>query len=270
MIHRSLLRALLVVSLVPVLGIRAYAALGDAGGSHRWGVVINGDTEERHRMNADLVYEFMQGYYHIPPDHIYFLSTRPGKGGIQGDGVGQNVMLAARQLAETLPADDELVVYTTGHGGREESVGGFIALADGIVKAGDFAHAFLANKAGKTVYFGDQCDSGSLAKSMIETDKRVMALSSVDDKHSTVCNFFIVPYLDAFKDPANDVDPKDGIVTEWEAFSSAKRQSLESHRRMIDEMRRHNQSSDETAEEMSSGMYLLSPAWSKDGRGAGK
>jgi len=108
MIHRSLLRALLVVSLVPVLGIRAYAALGDAGGSHRWGVVINGDTEERHRMNADLVYEFMQGYYHIPPDHIYFLSTRPGKGGIQGDGVGQNVMLAARQLAETLTADDEL------------------------------------------------------------------------------------------------------------------------------------------------------------------
>ncbi|MEE8424992.1 MAG: hypothetical protein V3S11_04150 [Elusimicrobiota bacterium] len=208
----------------------------------KYGVIINGDTEWRHQENARLFYDFYKDYYGMQDANIYVLTTT-FTAKTQG---ANNVESTVKGLTDTLTAliakiddNDLLYVYTTGHGaqgtmtppGGQPQVVEILALQNhAVVPAEVFAMAIRRTKAARITYVGDQCNSGGFARAMTSDKSRdVLAISSVDPDNSTVCNFFTPPFLDAFKDMKNDNDPKDGRISEWEAFKVATNYSQTAH-----------------------------------------
>lgn len=234
----------------------------------RYGLIINGDTEERHQENADDVFRFMKAHYRIPDANIYFLSTRQGSGGIQMGGSLESLEKAAAELKERARGSDEIIVYITGHGDRDSASGEvFLEFtssegAKSYIDADPFAHLYLDdNQAGATLCFADQCCSGAFAQALTNTDKKVVAISAVNGRHSTNCFFFLNPYLRAFDDLKNDAD-HDGLVSEWEAYQTAKEESFWRHRLYLFYLKMNGTPWHETPEEMSSAQYLRSRGYS--------
>lgn len=183
----------------------------------KYAVIVNGDTESRHRANAVMLKEFMVNYFHMEPDNVTVLSTDRG---LAPDAATLDEV--ARRLKAKLDGNDTLVVYTTGHGNKAAG-GTVLALkAPDSISDADFAAKFLDNQAGDYVYVGDQCFSGGFAKKMTANrTKRVTAISSTDDQNSTVCGFFIVPFVIAAQDKSSDANG-DGNVSLREAFDVAR------------------------------------------------
>ncbi|MBI3551349.1 MAG: hypothetical protein HY077_02420 [Elusimicrobia bacterium] len=193
----------------------------------RWGLIVNGDVEASsptHIANTEKVLAFMKNYYRIPEGHVVMLSVH--KTTVTKD-------LIVKEAARLKDAK-MLVLYTTGHGDDRDDQSELILPEKPWITADEFARLFLVGKAASIVYLGDQCYSGGFASAMIRSLKRMkdpegkrravdmIAISATDFCHVTYCQNFLLPYLDAFKDPANDNDPKDGRVSEWEAFKAAR------------------------------------------------
>ncbi|MBI4348455.1 MAG: caspase family protein [Elusimicrobia bacterium] len=222
-----------------------------------YGVILNGDTERRHQLNATMLKEHMIRYYGADAKNITILSTDQGLAPTR-----QNLVKTAADLKQKAGPDDRVIVYTTGHGFlAQDKKGTVYTLAalpnDDAVTDVAMAGAFLDNKAGSYVYLGDQCYSGGFAKKFTaNAAKSVIAISSTDDQNSTVCGFFIIPFVEASKDLKNDTD-KDGRVSEREAYAAAKGVSETEHDK-------HG-----FPKGASNALYLTSGAAAK-GRGAGK
>lgn len=182
-----------------------------------YGVIINGDGEEHHTRNADRFYGHMRSYYGIAAADIAVLSTHRGT---LSDRRG--VDYAARTLKAKADANDRVVIYTTGHGTRRGDATYLVLADDALIKDGDFAAAFLDNAAARVTYVADQCYSGGFAEAMTAGNRAVLAISASDAYNTTYCQSFIVPYVQAFAEPANDTD-RDGRVDEREAYATASR-----------------------------------------------
>lgn len=188
-----------------------------------YGVIINGDSAAHHVANVDLFYEHMRAYYRIDAADIIVISTHRG---YLSDRRG--VDYAARTVKGRVDANDRLVIYTSGHGDLPAGATATTLILHGgaQISATDFSSAFLDNRAARITYIGDQCYSGGFAEAMTSTTRRVLALSASDSTHTTYCQSFIRPYLDAFADPRNDAD-QDGAVSEKEAFATASKRHRE-------------------------------------------
>lgn len=205
----------------------------------KYGVIVNGDTEARHTTNADNYYDFMQKYYSVPEANIYVLSTHKSKATNDYSAKPDDLAKVQKELNAKIDDNDILYLYTTGHGdkGRVRAADGKVEMHTVLMLQGHsfvtetaWSQAWLATKATRISFLADQCYSGGFAKAMVsDPNENVLAISSTDPNNSTVCGFFIVPYLDAFKDMKNDNDPKDGKISEWEAFKVATHYSETAH-----------------------------------------
>lgn len=216
----------------PPVGRVADAGLSTKQGkaSVTYGVILNGDTERRHQLNATMLKEHMIRYYGAEATNITVMSTDQGLAPSR-----ENLAKTASDIKKKAGPDDRVIVYTTGHGfvAKHKTTGVVYTLAalpnDNAVTDVAMAGAFLDNGAGSYVYLGDQCYSGGFAKKFTaNAAKKVIAISATDDENSTVCGFFIIPFVEASKDAKNDTD-KDGRVSEREAYAAAKAFSEKKH-----------------------------------------
>ncbi len=190
-------------------------------GGKTYAVIIDGDdgdTQDQHERNVRDAVDFMTRYYQAT--RITVLSPSNG-----APATRSSVLAAARKLAQSLTEVDTLVIYTTGHGDRRNGKSILCLQGEETVAEDEFALAFTSNRARSFVYIGDQCYSGGFVQRMTsgakESGRRLIAISSTDAEHSTLCDTFILPFFHAALNPANDHGGK-GFVNEQEAFEVAK------------------------------------------------
>lgn len=179
-------------------------------GVHRYALVVNGDTEDRHLENARLAAESLrsQGYEvdEVSPDN----------------GAGSPAeALAKMHKLKTLAADKnaEVVVYFTGHGdlkGEEPAV----VMQGGDLRASQFVDE-LASLSCETTVVMDQCFSGNFAARFAEKSNiRFLGLSGkgLTDR----CR----PFAERLWNPSPDADDNhDGIISWQERFDFATQDS---------------------------------------------
>ena len=74
-----------------------------------YGVIINGDTEERHQLNAEEAAVFMGLHYGIAPANLYSLSTRKVMKSSPG-----NVARVAKLIQQKIRKEDMLILIYNG------------------------------------------------------------------------------------------------------------------------------------------------------------
>jgi thiol-disulfide isomerase/thioredoxin len=187
--------------------------MGD-GKVRRIAVILNGDTEDRHRENVDRAAQLLKekGYdiYVASPSMPQMAPTvlvSPDKAGVQkliGD------------LSSMLDDDDELVIYTTGHGDKKGD--GCLVMKDACVAQGDpiFKRLFALPYAKRTVVMS-QCYGGNWAR-LFAKDPTTLFISA-GSKDQTVCCQQFDPLL--FRRDSDIPDKNgDGTISWRERFMS--------------------------------------------------
>ncbi len=196
----------------------------------RYGLIVNGDNEERHLGNVEAFAAVMSGRYGVAEANLIVLTSQRKDSG--GSWVEQgkdqratkgNVEMALEALAKKADFNDDIIIYTTGHGDSPAKDSQTLVLeGDPDISAAEFAGKLSGFGGALLTYIGDQCYSGAFAQAVTSKGWNAVALSAADSCHVTYCEHFTPALLKAFDDSANDSDPKDGKVSEWEAFKAAR------------------------------------------------
>ena len=103
-------------------------------------------------------------------------------------GLGE-VKKAFKELKMLLKANDQLLIYVTGHGDfNPRSDQAMIALEDGDLLEGEFAQLINDLPAGQQTIIMDQCYGGSMARSL-KSDRRLIIANTAEEDLST-CKVF--------------------------------------------------------------------------------
>lgn len=125
---------------------------------------------------------------------------------------------AVSYLRNHMDENDILLVYTTGHGHRQnEEI--HLELLDKCVESEYFAQRLRRITFGKLIYVGDQCYSGGFVKSLNLDGRNVIAASSTDSNNKTLCKPFARGFWDAVGNPLYDID-QDGHTDVQEAYKA--------------------------------------------------
>ncbi|PIR19888.1 MAG: hypothetical protein COV45_07875 [Deltaproteobacteria bacterium CG11_big_fil_rev_8_21_14_0_20_47_16] len=193
-------------------------------------IVINGDTAARHAKNVDRAvsqlnkkgYQCFVASNEAPssPTSMYRKATP------------QNIDQLIEAAKAQLDGDDELLIYTTGHGGK---VDGQECIVVGDLKANHSCEADLYKKLdnlkfGKRVVVMDQCYSGGMAR--LFTDNAKSAFISAGSSDETVCCGDFAPRLWADDSEVKDIN-KDGVISWGERFEYAKKGVIQANLKSI-------------------------------------
>ncbi len=176
----------------------------------KYAVVINGDTEERHLKNAIRSSRVLKkdGYetFIANPDSLIADNYVPSN--------SNSIRTLISGLREKIDDDDELVVYTTGHGDKRNDVG-ILCLSDGC---GDTELGALLDGLphGKRTVVMDQCYSGNWGKIFLD-DPNTLFISAGQPGDTVCCNLFAPFFWDNDVPDEND----DGFVGMRERFAHA-------------------------------------------------
>lgn len=174
---------------------------------NRIAVIINGDTESRHLTNVERARTLLasKGY------QTYVASTAKPSGPTDYyvEATPKGVQDLIQALKQKLTKEDELVIYTTGHGEAEGlCVGDKCNSRDLFVQLDQLAHH-------QRVVVMDQCLGGNFGKLFLD-DPRTLFISA-GSKHETVCCGEFAPRMFAPDLEVPD-DNKDGVITWQDRF----------------------------------------------------
>jgi len=229
---RIALPILLCVWLAGCHGDRAGAPAKQAASSSRqplrYAVLVNGDSERRHRDNIARAYSTLRGLG-FAPQRIFVVSPPDRRHRLPNESLRlapapDNFWRVMDSLAGLLAPGDLLVVYGTGHGDSEEG-DALLELRQGEVWAADLGEE-VERYRGDSVVVMDQCFSGGFVDAFKDTKRRVIAISSVDRSHETDCTEFARTFWDSLAHPELADRNHDGKTSVREAFDAA----LKAHR----------------------------------------
>ncbi len=183
------------------------------GRVRRYALIINGDSAPHHQENVDLARADLtrQGYEVIvvSPDEYY------------EDGDAKTALAAIGKLTDgaMVDADDEVVVYVTGHGAIRDGEPG-VVLSDRKLYASEFVTDIVRLPCETTVVM-DECMSGSFAT--LFADDPTVRLITLSGKGLTD---FCHPFAPRFWNPSKKADDDgDGVISWRERFDWATRES---------------------------------------------
>lgn len=190
--------------------------MGD-GIVRRIAVILNGDTEERHLQNVDRASKLLgeKGY------DLYVASPKQpqGKTTLLAEPTQKGVEKILKDLEGKLDDDDELFIYTTGHGGDEG--GGCLGLKDTCLEKDSPAFKKLFSLPyGKRTVVMSQCYGGNWAKLYIN-DPKTLFVSAGSKGEKSCCQLFDPFFFGA--DAAIADMNGDGTISWSERYRSALR-----------------------------------------------
>lgn len=191
----------------------------------KYAVIINGDFSEFHKGNVKEAYTSMKVLGFVD-ENIYILSTENPRAdviekinGINAHATAGNVNEVFDSLQKMVDTNDMLVLYTTGHGKCRNNEA-TLQLEDTDIIQTELKKQLAKAKAQDYVIVCDQCYSGGIASELSTLEGNVVAYSSTDAKHITLCESFARPFWESFRNGNGDKN-KDGKTTLDEAFEYA-------------------------------------------------
>ncbi len=208
-------------------------ACGVAHALTHYAVLVNGDTERRHKDNVAEAYRTLRRLG-FPPERIFVLSPRDRRAGLLPATLRlapepENIGRVMDELASKVQRGDVLLVYGTGHGDITDDGEGFLALRRGELWP-DEVREEIERLPADAVVVMDQCFSGAFAEGFRGTGKRAIVISTVDAKHETDCEYFAAAFWKAFLHPESADRNGDGKTSVHEAFAVA----IEAHRKGLE------------------------------------
>jgi thiol-disulfide isomerase/thioredoxin len=180
--------------------------MGD-GIINRYALIINGDTEQRHIENVDRSVRVLraEGY------ETFVLSTsRARRADHYAESTVENIQKEVDEISGKIDDDDELVIYTTGHGGPQG-----VCLPEGC-DTEDVMDMIDIQTYGKRTIVMDQCFAGNWNKIYLD-DPRTLFITA-GSRDETVCCSEFAPYFWAADVP--DING-DGTVSWQERYANA-------------------------------------------------
>jgi hypothetical protein len=189
----------------------------------KYAVLVNGDTERRHKENITRAYTTLRALG-FEPAHIFVVSPPDRRGRLVKQTlrlapVPDNFWRVMDELVETVGKNDLLMVYGTGHGDTDQG-DSLLELRNGEVWPADLREE-VDQCRGDSVIVMDQCFSGGFADAFQGTKSRVIAISSVDKGHLTDCYAFAKTFWESFLHPERADANHDGRTSVREAFDAA-------------------------------------------------
>lgn len=167
----------------------------------RYALLLNGDSEDRHKRNIVEAYGTLRTLG-FEPDHIYTLTPQDRRLHLPANvpRLSPNpneFWRIADTLVKRAKPGDLLVVYATGHGDTEDGES-LVDLRHGELWARDFRDE-IDRWRGDAVIVMDQCFSGGFADALAGTRTRTMIVTTVDARHETDCSVFAHTFWDALR-----------------------------------------------------------------------
>lgn len=189
----------------------------------KYAVLVNGDSETRHRDNIARAYSALRArgfaaeriWVVSPPDR----RNRLPKESLRVQPAPDDFWRVMDNLVGVLQTGDLLVIYGTGHGDAEDG-DALLELRRGELWASDLSEEVERYRSDSVVVM-DQCFSGGFVDAFAKTKRRVIALSSVDRHHETDCTEFARTFWDSIARPG---------VSVRQAFDAA----LKAHREALE------------------------------------
>lgn len=107
----------------------------DSGDNNKWAVILSGGIDTtmnhiRYRNDCVAIYNVLRNKYHFPANHIYVIMADGASYDFDGDGVNDvnysanntNISSVFTTLGQNVQDGDEILVFVTDHGGRENNV----------------------------------------------------------------------------------------------------------------------------------------------------
>lgn len=212
---------------------RTRTAATPARQPQRWAVIINGDTELRHKQNAVLAYRTVRSLG-FTDDHVFVLTAPdrrlPLPKGLQRFRAGQEELATVfGRIAAGSAKGDLVLVYGTGHGDLSEEGESYLELRGGELWAFDLRDQ-IEQITTDSVVVMDQCFSGGFADAFNGTTARAIVATTVDALHSTECSHFARAFWRSFGRPGNADRNGDGRISVREAYDVA----LAAHKRALE------------------------------------
>ncbi len=192
--------------------------------AQKYAVLVNGDTERRHKMNALNAWRTLRALG-FGQDRIFVL-TAPDrrvplpKELIRFRPVQSDFDSVMTKVAGIAAPGDIVVVYGTGHGDTSEEGESYLELRTGEVWAFDLRDA-VERLRSDTVVVMDQCFSGGFIDAFEDTNSRAIVITTVDRAHPTECSYFAEAFWASFIHPERADRNGDGKASVREAFAAA-------------------------------------------------
>jgi len=186
------------------------------GKPDKYGVIISGSSEERHKENSSLAYQILleNGFQR---ENVYLLDNKGNKTSLYPvDDISSKeaVKKLFSHLEKKVDSEDLLFVYTTGHGDNT-----FKLALPGENLSEKEMEEYLSNIHPKTgILIFDQCSGGNFAK---RTGKgRYIGISASEGDKNSKSNTFPQEFFRSYNNKS-DIN-NDGKVSVEEAFNHAK------------------------------------------------
>ncbi|GEM_PF-6780573 len=190
--------------------------MGD-GVRETFAIIVNGDLEPRHLENVRRAIEGLRR----EDARVKIFVANPEQptaelaGYAHATVAGLQAVIAG--MAGQIDDDDQLVIYTTGHGGIEAESEGCLVLEGSVcVSLATLEEQLGKLSYGRRVVVMDQCYNGS-GFARFANDKTTVVTQG--SPHETVCCQQFAPFF--WSDHVTDHD-HDGVVTIWERYIYAK------------------------------------------------
>lgn len=194
------------------------------GQRKKYAVVINGDSSPLHQGNVAEAYQSLK-YLKFVDEDIFLLTSnklRTDDGmSITCDATESNLRSVFDYLERVVDDNDLILIYTTGHGGRNQGRS-TLTLADNKIFVSKLMAMAAKIKARDYVIFSDQCYSGDINNFLSGLKGSVASFSSIDTENKTDCKSFSRPFWRSFRTGEADVN-SDRTTTLDEAFHYAAR-----------------------------------------------
>lgn len=188
--------------------------MGD-GIQRRYAILINGDTESRHIENIETAIRALrsEGDY-----RIYVASTQAPQETVTAYSNADAASL--RRLISGIPSDDDdqIVIYTTGHGDPGSEGNGCIRLPDQCLELSAFHNAVDRLPYGRRIFVSDNCYGGGALS--LFANPRTTLVTQGSPGETVSCETFS-PYF--WSSEAEDRN-RDGVLSIQERYAFALRE----------------------------------------------
>ena len=197
----------------------------------KFAVLINGDSEQRHKQNIARAYSTLSALG-FDPAHIFVVSPPDRRNALPQTALRvaplpDELWRVMDDLTNVVTENDLVVVYGTGHGDTDQG-DSLLELRRGELWSADLREE-IDQYRGRAVIVMDQCYSGGFVDAFQGTKRRVIVISSVDSRNLTDCTQFAQTFWDSFLHPGNADRNGDGKTSVREAFDAA----LKAHQRAL-------------------------------------
>lgn len=203
---------------------RGESATAQARPPRKYALIVNGDVERRHKMNALSAWRTRRTLG-FSENSIFVLTTPDRRVRLPRELLRfrpsvTDYAAVFEKLAASAQPGDIVVIYGTGHGDTSEEGESFLELGRDALWAFDLRDD-VDSLASDTVVVMDQCFSGGFSDAFEGTRSRAIVISSVDAKHPTECSYFAEAFWGAFLNPERADANRDGRTSVREAFDVA-------------------------------------------------